>query len=96
MKNIISSLLLVLALAGFGACTQQTANEAATDTIQTDAADQKAYVCPMNCENSASDEPGQCPVCGMDLVKNENYVAPVSPSADYTQEGTVADSAATR
>lgn len=33
------------------------------------------YVCPMNCENSASNEPGVCSVCGMDLVKNTNYVA---------------------
>jgi len=32
-----------------------------------------AYICPMNCENSASNEPGQCKVCGMDLVKNPNF-----------------------
>ena len=29
-----------------------------------------AYECPMKCEGSASDKPGQCPVCGMDLVKS--------------------------
>lgn len=29
-----------------------------------------AYICPMKCEGSASDKPGKCPVCGMDLVKN--------------------------
>lgn len=39
------------------------------------------YICPMNCENSASMEPGQCKVCGMDLVKNPNYV---STAADST------------
>ncbi len=32
-----------------------------------------AYVCPMNCENSASMEPGLCPVCKMELVANPNY-----------------------
>jgi uncharacterized protein (DUF305 family) len=29
-----------------------------------------AYICPMKCEGSASDKPGKCPTCGMDLVKN--------------------------
>ena len=29
-----------------------------------------AYICPMNCEGSASDKPGQCPVCKMDLEPN--------------------------
>lgn len=30
------------------------------------------YICPMACEGSGSEEPGKCPVCGMDYVKNEN------------------------
>lgn len=29
-----------------------------------------AYICPMHCEGSGSEEPGVCPVCGMDYVKN--------------------------
>jgi len=55
------------------------------------------YVCPMNCEGSGSDEPGKCPVCGMDLVENPNYagtevsakdttVAPVVEESTETQE----------
>lgn len=32
-----------------------------------------AYVCPMHCEGSGSDQPGTCPVCGMDYEKNENH-----------------------
>ncbi|SMB83619.1 hypothetical protein SAMN00120144_0748 [Hymenobacter roseosalivarius DSM 11622] len=28
-----------------------------------------AYMCPMQCEGSASDKPGSCPKCGMALVK---------------------------
>jgi uncharacterized protein (DUF305 family) len=28
-----------------------------------------AYECPMKCEGSASAQPGKCPVCNMDLVK---------------------------
>lgn len=34
-----------------------------------------AYVCPMHCEGSGSEEAGQCPVCGMDYVKNEEHKA---------------------
>jgi hypothetical protein len=34
---------------------------------------QMAYICPMKCEGSASDKPGKCPVCGMDLVKNTDH-----------------------
>ena len=29
------------------------------------------YICPMHCEGSGSDEPGECPVCGMDYQLNE-------------------------
>lgn len=32
-----------------------------------------AYVCPMHCEGSGSADPGTCPVCGMDYVKNEDH-----------------------
>ncbi|HHT9114050.1 MAG TPA: heavy metal-binding domain-containing protein [Candidatus Wunengus sp. YC65] len=28
-----------------------------------------AYICPMKHEDSKSDKPGKCPVCGMDLIK---------------------------
>ena len=31
-----------------------------------------SYVCPMHCEGSGSEEMGNCPVCGMDYVKNED------------------------
>ena len=36
-----------------------------------------AYVCPMHCAGSGSDQPGKCPSCGMD------YIA----SADQTDHG---------
>ena len=31
--------------------------------------EKSAYICPMKCEGSASEEAGKCPECGMDLVK---------------------------
>lgn len=34
------------------------------------AAAEDRYICPMNCENGKTyEQQGQCPVCGMDLVK---------------------------
>jgi protein involved in sex pheromone biosynthesis len=30
-----------------------------------------AYDCPMHCKGAASDKPGTCPVCKMDLVKTK-------------------------
>lgn len=32
-----------------------------------------AYICPMHCEGSGSEEAGKCPVCGMDYVKNDDH-----------------------
>ena len=32
-----------------------------------------AYVCPMHCEGSGSDEAGDCPVCGMSYVASEDH-----------------------
>lgn len=29
------------------------------------------YICPMHCEGSGSDKPGECPKCGMDYKLNE-------------------------
>ncbi|MCB0561052.1 MAG: hypothetical protein H6573_11560 [Lewinellaceae bacterium] len=33
-----------------------------------------AYVCPMHCEGSGSDQPGACPVCGMDYVARAEHI----------------------
>lgn len=32
-----------------------------------------AYVCPMHCKGSGSDQPGKCPVCKMDYVVNKDF-----------------------
>jgi hypothetical protein len=34
-----------------------------------------AYVCPMHCEGSGSEEMGTCPECGMDYVANTEHEA---------------------
>ncbi len=54
--------------------SSQTEQEAATEaeTEKQGPEYTSAYICPMHCEGSGSDEPGECPVCGMDYVKNED------------------------
>jgi len=32
-----------------------------------------AYVCPMHCEGSGSDQAGECPVCGMAYVTQDAH-----------------------
>lgn len=51
--------------------TEHKAEEKAAD--KTGKEYTSAYVCPMHCEGSGSAEPGKCPVCGMDYVKNEDH-----------------------
>jgi hypothetical protein len=33
-----------------------------------------AYVCPMHCEGSGSDQAGKCPKCGMDYITQADHV----------------------
>lgn len=67
-------------LATFSACNNKTgehqhAGDEATHQHDTTSAEgatiAAAYICPMKCEGSASDKPGKCPVCKMDLVAVE-------------------------
>ncbi|MBG8555250.1 heavy metal-binding domain-containing protein [Hymenobacter guriensis] len=62
-------LVAAIALAGCqGEPTVSTAENPATTAAPT--AQTAAYLCPMACEGSASQQPGKCPVCGMDLEPN--------------------------
>ena len=72
MKSISFGMLLFGALA-FSAC-----NNGGTNTDNGAGEKQgpeytSAYICPMHCEGSGSEEPGKCPKCGMDYVKNEEH-----------------------
>jgi rubrerythrin len=80
--------MAVAALVAVSSCNSSSSTEqpatAGTPELEAATADsasaaqtqQMAYVCPMNCENSASMEPGKCPVCGMDLERNPAFPAP--------------------
>ncbi|MEL6659479.1 MAG: hypothetical protein AAFP77_20080 [Bacteroidota bacterium] len=43
-----------------------------------------AYICPMHCDGSGSEEMGQCPACGMDYEANENSQS-TAPNEDAHQ-----------
>jgi len=56
----------------FTSCGSESNNDAKTDQINKQGKEYtSAYICPMHCEGSGSEEAGLCPVCGMDYVKNE-------------------------
>ena len=85
---MLKKFAIIFALAGgsfLSACNNNASEKAetATEATSTDTEAEKAtgatetaqlaYMCPMQCEGSASHTPGKCPVCSMDLVKNPNF-----------------------
>ena len=69
MRNIamlIAGASMVLCLAT--SCGSKEGETAGETTEQTASA---TYECPMKCEGKTHTAPGQCSVCGMDLVKLE-------------------------
>ncbi|RNI23678.1 heavy metal-binding domain-containing protein [Rufibacter latericius] len=83
-KIFLAWAILLGSLASVSSCNSSSTTEqpagttaqqgAATDSTAT-ATKQMAYICPMECEGSASMDPGKCPVCGMDLQKNPAFAA---------------------
>lgn len=68
-------LILVSTLTTIGITFQACGSSTAPATEQQGKEYTSAYICPMHCEGSGSDEAGKCPVCGMDYVENENHKA---------------------
>lgn len=64
VKRMSAIMLLVIFTYGCGGSANQSANEN-QDTVKSE---QVAYTCPMHPEVTA-DEPGSCPICGMNLVE---------------------------
>jgi hypothetical protein len=82
MKNLLFLALFGLVLR-FGSCSGNGGSSSGTEpkssTESMEAADKNgpeytsAYICPMHCKGSGSAEAGQCPVCKMDYVVNEDH-----------------------
>ena len=76
MKSIVFALLLTFTM-GLLACNNQSKETTVEETETIEHVDKTGkeytseYICPMHCKGSGSDSPGECPVCGMDYVLNE-------------------------
>ncbi len=84
----ILNVILMLALAiSVVACGGEAPAAEQTDAVETPAPEAtpeaaahgegpaftSAYVCPMHCTGSGSDQPGKCPACGMDYIANADH-----------------------
>ncbi|WP_235297622.1 heavy metal-binding domain-containing protein [Portibacter marinus] len=68
LKSLILFLTVSTMSLTFSSCNNSTDKKEQTGKEYT-----AKYVCPMHCEGSGSEEPGQCPVCGMDYVENTEH-----------------------
>lgn len=73
LKMLMLSLSLTLAAGTIISCGGNSSAESTTE--QQGKEYTSAYICPMHCEGSGSDEAGKCPVCGMDYVANTEHKA---------------------
>ena len=75
--RFMTFLLLVAGLVAFTACSGGGDDQAGdSETMEMDGEHTgpeytSAYVCPMHCKGSGSDEPGKCPECGMAYVAKD-------------------------
>ncbi|MGH1434892.1 MAG: heavy metal-binding domain-containing protein [Lewinella sp.] len=67
-------MFLTLSLLGIGVAFSACGGSSHADEMKQQTKEYtSAYVCPMHCEGSGSEEPGKCPVCGMEYVENESH-----------------------
>ena len=75
--KLIKTIFIMVALATASlfmySCTNNSAPSEGANTEKQGKEYTAAYVCPMHCEGSGSEEAGKCPVCGMDYVANESH-----------------------
>jgi hypothetical protein len=66
--------ICILFLFGAAVVTSCGADQASGASAEptTGKASTAAYICPMHCAGSGSEEPGTCPFCRMDYLRNED------------------------
>ncbi len=73
----VGTLMIVVACSGGE--SSSTSESTSSDKMEEEGQNQdgpeytSAYVCPMHCAGSGSDQAGQCPVCKMDYVVNDEH-----------------------
>ncbi|SEQ57823.1 heavy metal-binding domain-containing protein [Neolewinella agarilytica] len=71
---LVLSFTFAFTACGDSATTTDTATETTTVAPHGEGKEfTSAYVCPMHCDGSGSDKPGECPVCGMDYVAQAEH-----------------------
>ena len=70
---VISLMLLSVSCKGKTESDKEAKTEQSEETAELGKEYTAAYVCPMHCEGSGSDEEGTCPKCGMAYVANEEH-----------------------
>lgn len=81
---LTTTIFLCLLMASCGGKSHSHANDASEMTGKEYTS---AYICPMHCEGSGSDQPGTCPVCGMEYEKNENHKEDGHDHGDHDGHG---------
>ncbi len=77
MKKLIFSLITVIALASCGGEHQQSQSSGSGEEAKAHGTGKEytsAFICPMHCQGSGSDQAGTCPACGMDYVAQADHV----------------------
>lgn len=76
MKYLFFALFLGIGMLACKHSHEHSNNADATENVDQSGPEYtSAYICPMHCKGSGSAEPGNCPVCGMAYVANENQNA---------------------
>lgn len=88
IQSLFTILLFLVFAFSYTSCGNKAKSEQDKTEQSTDAEKQgkeytSAYICPMHCEGSGSDKPGDCPVCGMAYKKNENNTQESAESHDH-------------
>ena len=77
--KIIKTSIIILTLGAFSLTITNCSNQSKSDNQNQETVSEQgpeytsAYICPMHCEGSGSDKPGNCPACGMVYEKNMDH-----------------------
>ena len=73
LKLVAFAFILITGSIFMTSCGNDTKKEVEMENVDKSGPEYtSAFVCPMHCVGSGSDEPGTCPVCNMEYVENKD------------------------